>query len=103
MQTVVIVVHLMIVATLIATVLLQKSEGGGLGVGGWGARLPVEPRHRQFADAYDRGSRGGLFSDQPAVVLARQLRPQAQLNHRQSCLAVATGRSGDAPAAIVAG
>ncbi|HLJ00617.1 MAG TPA: preprotein translocase subunit SecG [Bradyrhizobium sp.] len=34
MQTVIIVVHLMIVAALIATVLLQKSEGGGLGVGG---------------------------------------------------------------------
>jgi preprotein translocase subunit SecG len=34
MQTVVIVVHLMIVATLIAVVLLQKSEGGGLGAGG---------------------------------------------------------------------
>ena len=34
MQTVVIVVHLMLVAALIATVLLQKSEGGGLGVGG---------------------------------------------------------------------
>ena len=34
MQTVVIVIHLMIVATLIATVLLQKSEGGGLGIGG---------------------------------------------------------------------
>jgi preprotein translocase subunit SecG len=34
MQTVIVVVHLMIVATLIATVLLQKSEGGGLGVGG---------------------------------------------------------------------
>jgi preprotein translocase subunit SecG len=34
MQTVVIVIHLMIVATLIAAVLLQKSEGGGLGVGG---------------------------------------------------------------------
>ena len=34
MQTVIIVVHLMIVATLIATVWLQKSEGGGLGVGG---------------------------------------------------------------------
>src|SRR4029077_7694036 len=34
MQTVTIVIHLMIVATLIATVLLQKSEGGGLGVGG---------------------------------------------------------------------
>jgi preprotein translocase subunit SecG len=36
MQTVVIVIHLMIVATLIATVLLQKSEGGGLGIGGGG-------------------------------------------------------------------
>jgi preprotein translocase subunit SecG len=34
MQTVVIVVHLMIVAVLIGTVLLQKSEGGGLGMGG---------------------------------------------------------------------
>ena len=34
MQTVVIVVHLMIVLVLIGTVLLQKSEGGGLGMGG---------------------------------------------------------------------
>jgi preprotein translocase subunit SecG len=36
MLTVAIVIHLMIVATMIATVLLQKSEGGGLGVGGGG-------------------------------------------------------------------
>ena len=34
MQSVIIVIHLMIVAALIATVLLQKSEGGGLGMGG---------------------------------------------------------------------
>jgi preprotein translocase subunit SecG len=34
MQTVAIVIHLMVVAVLIATVLLQKSEGGGLGMGG---------------------------------------------------------------------
>ena len=34
MQTVVIVVHLMIVVILIGSVLLQKSEGGGLGMGG---------------------------------------------------------------------
>jgi preprotein translocase subunit SecG len=34
MQTVVIVIHLMIVAVMIGTVLLQKSEGGGLGMGG---------------------------------------------------------------------
>ena len=34
MQTVVIVIHLMLVAALIGVVLLQKSEGGGLGAGG---------------------------------------------------------------------
>ncbi|MCG6205958.1 preprotein translocase subunit SecG [Rhodopseudomonas sp. HC1] len=36
MQTVIIVIHLMLVLGLIGTVLLQKSEGGGLGVGGGG-------------------------------------------------------------------
>lgn len=34
MQTVVIAIHLMIVVVLIGSVLLQKSEGGGLGMGG---------------------------------------------------------------------
>jgi len=33
-MSVIILIHLMIVAALIATVLLQKSEGGGLGMGG---------------------------------------------------------------------
>lgn len=36
MQTVIIVIHLMIVVTMIGLVLLQKSEGGGLGMGGGG-------------------------------------------------------------------
>jgi preprotein translocase subunit SecG len=36
MQQFVIVVHLMIVLAMIGVVLLQKSEGGGLGVGGGG-------------------------------------------------------------------
>jgi preprotein translocase subunit SecG len=39
MQTVVIVIHLMVVATLIGVVLLQRSEGGGLGIGGGGGFL----------------------------------------------------------------
>jgi preprotein translocase subunit SecG len=34
MQTVLIVIHLMIVVVMIGAVLLQKSEGGGLGMGG---------------------------------------------------------------------
>ena len=36
MQTVIVVVHLMIVSALIGVVLLQRSEGGGLGVGSSG-------------------------------------------------------------------
>ena len=36
MQTVLIVVHLLIVIALIAVVLLQRSEGGALGMGGGG-------------------------------------------------------------------
>jgi preprotein translocase subunit SecG len=34
MQTVLIVIHLMVVVALVAVVLLQRSEGGALGVGG---------------------------------------------------------------------
>ncbi len=36
MQTVTIVIHLMIVLTMVGLVLLQRSEGGGLGMGGGG-------------------------------------------------------------------
>ena len=36
MQTVIIVVHLMIVLAMVGLILLQKSEGGGLGMGGGG-------------------------------------------------------------------
>lgn len=34
MQTVIIVIHIMIVVSLVGVVLLQRSEGGGLGIGG---------------------------------------------------------------------
>ncbi len=36
MQTIILVVHLMIAVALVGTVLLQKSEGGALGIGGGG-------------------------------------------------------------------
>jgi preprotein translocase subunit SecG len=36
MQSILIVIHLMIVVALVVTVLLQRSEGGALGVGGSG-------------------------------------------------------------------
>ena len=34
METVIIVIHLMVVLALVGVVLLQRSEGGGLGIGG---------------------------------------------------------------------
>ena len=36
MKTVIIVIHLMVVLALVGVVLLQRSEGGGLGIGGGG-------------------------------------------------------------------
>jgi preprotein translocase subunit SecG len=39
MQTLIIVIHLMIVIAMIGFVLLQKSEGGGLGIGSTGGFL----------------------------------------------------------------
>src|SRR5260370_7601905 len=64
----------------------------------WGRRLHVEPRHREFADAYDGGARGGLLPDQPAVVLARQLHPQADFDRRhQSSLPFNTPRPATPP------
>src|SRR5712691_484031 len=39
MQSVLIVIHLMVVSAMIGVVLLQKSEGGGLGIGSTGGFL----------------------------------------------------------------
>jgi preprotein translocase subunit SecG len=39
MQTVIVVIHLVVVAAMIGVVLLQKSEGGGLGIGSTGGFL----------------------------------------------------------------
>ena len=36
MQTIILVIHLMIAVALVGTVLLQKSKGGALGIGGGG-------------------------------------------------------------------
>ncbi|MGO9756765.1 MAG: preprotein translocase subunit SecG, partial [Roseiarcus sp.] len=36
MQTVLIVIHLLVVIALVGVVLLQRSEGGALGIGGGG-------------------------------------------------------------------
>jgi len=48
MENVILVIHLILALSLIGVVLMQRSEGGGLGIGGGGAVLqaaaPVRPR-----------------------------------------------------------
>ena len=60
MQQVVIVIHLMLVLSLIGVVLLQRSEGGGLGVGGSSSGFMTA---RGAADFLTRATAvlGGLF------------------------------------------
>jgi len=38
MQTVLLVIHLMVAVSLVGVVLVQRSEGGALGIGGGGCR-----------------------------------------------------------------
>ncbi|HIF08682.1 MAG TPA: preprotein translocase subunit SecG [Sneathiellales bacterium] len=52
METVILVIHILLAVTLVGAVLLQRSEGGGLGMGGGGA-----------------GSGGGLISTRAAADL----------------------------------
>jgi preprotein translocase subunit SecG len=59
MQHVIIVIHLMLVLALIGMVLLQRSEGGGLGIGGGGGFMSS----RGTANVLTRGTAilAGLF------------------------------------------
>ncbi|MGE3148851.1 MAG: preprotein translocase subunit SecG [Pseudorhodoplanes sp.] len=48
MQTVVIVIHLLVVLAMIGLVLLQRSEGGGLGMGGGGGVMTNRGSHNML-------------------------------------------------------
>lgn len=63
MQTVLIVVHLLIVLALVGVVLLQRSEGGGLGMGGGGSGVSGFMTGRGQANALTRATAilAGLF------------------------------------------
>lgn len=56
MQTVLIVVHLLIVLALVGVVLLQRSEGGGLGMGGGGSGVSGFMTGRGQANALTRAT-----------------------------------------------
>ncbi|MCR9134640.1 MAG: preprotein translocase subunit SecG [Alphaproteobacteria bacterium] len=74
MQTVLIVIHLMIVIALVGVVLLQRSEGGALGIGGGGGGGGLMSA-RGAADALTRTTgilAAGFFATSIALgILAR--------------------------------
>lgn len=94
MQTVLIVFHLMIVIALVATVLLQRSEGGALGVGGGGGFMTG----RGQANALTRATAilGTLF-----FVTSLALTLLAHYNRAPKSLLDTPAASGTAPASAV--
>ncbi len=64
MQTALLVLHLMIATALVAVVLLQRSEGGALGIGGGGGGVSYRPRHGQPFDAHNGRVGGSLLHHQ---------------------------------------
>ena len=96
MQTVVIVIHLMIVARLIATVLLQKSEGGGLGMGG-GAGFMSSRGTANLLTRTTAVLAVGFFATSLFLSwLASYDRKPSSIIGSDAGLAVAAGRTGDA-------
>ena len=79
MQHVIIVIHLMLVLALIGVVLLQRSEGGGLGIGSTGGFMTS----RGTANVLTRATAilaGLFFVDQPAAFDPGRHQPQADLD-----------------------
>lgn len=80
MTSVVLIVHLIIALVLVALVLLQRSEGGALGIGGGG------------------GGGGGLFTGRGAAnLLTRATAVLAAVFFSTSILLTILARQGDAP------
>jgi preprotein translocase subunit SecG len=110
METVVIVVHLMIVIGLVGVVLLQRSEGGGLGIGGGSGFMTA----RGAANALTRatGILGALFfatslilsviaryGEKPTDILDRVPATQEQNNGVLDAVGGAVGGDTKTPAA----
>ena len=86
MQTVVIVIHLMIVTVMIGAVLLQKSEGGGLGMGGGAGFMSS----RGTANLLTRTTAilaVGFFLTSLFLSWYAGYRPQAVVDHRRAGVA----------------
>ena len=86
MTTVLLVIHIMIAIALIAVVLLQRSEGGALGIGGGGGGFMTGRERRQRADQDHGGACRGLLRHQPDAHASRE-------EHRHADLDLQPGRN----------
>ena len=95
MQTILIVIHLMVVLALVGVVLLQRSEGGGLGIGGGsgfmtarGAANALTRTTGILAIAFFATSLAlsiiARYSDRPIDILDRSPPPAAGNSSRRS-------------------
>ncbi len=86
MATVLLIIHIMIALALIGVVLLQRSEGGALGIGGGGGGFMTGRGARQLPHPRHRGAGGGVLLHQPRPVAAGDA-AGAALNPRSRCQA----------------
>ena len=98
MQTVLIVVHLMVVVALVVVVLLQRSEGGALGIGSSGTGGLFTGRGQANALTRATAVLGGIFF---ATSIA--LTVLASYNHAPKSIFGTTPAGQTAPAAPTAG
>jgi hypothetical protein len=103
METVLIVIHLMIVVALVGVVLLQRSEGGALGMGGGGSGGFMSARGAAgHADADDRHPGGRFLHSRRSRWPDRTLRRKPDRYSRRACLrrcgAGRRNRAGESPA-----
>src|ERR1700676_1537472 len=101
MQTVLIVIHLLIVIALVGVVLLQRSEGGALGIGGGGGFMTG----RGQANALSRATAilGALFfatSPIMSIIAGWSRAPRSILEPAPSSTSAPAGKT-DAPANLL--
>jgi preprotein translocase subunit SecG len=101
MQTVLIVIHLLIVIALVGVVLLQRSEGGALGIGGGGGFMTG----RGQANALSRATAilGALFfatSLIMSIIAGWSRAPRSIIEPPASSTSVPAGKT-DAPANLL--
>ena len=101
MVTIILVIHIMLAVALVATVLLQRSEGGGLGIGGgggggMGGMMSVRGTANLLTRATAILAAGFMMTSIALAVIANQTRAPESILDRPGLAAPAA--TTDAPA-----